>query len=148
MTSSPASGVPSGVVERGGGWRRLHARGLVQAGDREVTEARQLDDDALVEAFEPEAGLERDVVRGAEAGVGGPETFASGRSVALGGGQPVAIDRVRGVDLGQGGASGGFGGGGRGDLGAEGVAFLDQGPLPLAERRQRHGPRAPSVPRR
>ena len=70
-----------------------------QAGDPEISEAAQLDDHALVQRLEPEPGLEIDVVRAAQAGVGGTQPLARLGRLAFGRGASLAVDGVGGADL-------------------------------------------------
>ena len=72
---------------------------LPQPGDPEISQAAQLDDHALVQRLEPEPGLEIDVVRAAQPGVGGTQALTCLGRLAFGRGAALAVDGVGGADL-------------------------------------------------
>ncbi len=74
------------------------------------------------------------MIRGTQPRIRCAELLAGGGGGALRLGQAIAIDRVRGVDVGQCLACGGLTRGRRRDLGAKGVALLGQASLADPER--------------
>ena len=86
-----------------------------------------------MEPLQAEPRLERDVIGGAEPGVGGTKPLAGGGRIALGRGEPVAVRGVGRVDLDQRRARGGLIGRACRDLGPQRVAFLGQRPFALAQ---------------